>query len=99
MSRERPDVNSVSLSLSFLAPTVTQHIRALVAMKKERIESLITSMLELKLDQVTMFEWQRHSQDSKDVLPNSDLLEFLDLKVQASKTPFTTQTSDDHVQL
>ena len=52
-------------------------------MKKETIESFITSMLELKVDEATMFEWPRHSQDSKEVPPYSDLLEFLDLRAQA----------------
>ena len=49
-------------------------------MRKGTIESFITSMVELKLDQATMFGWQRHSQDSKDY---SDLLDLLDLTVHA----------------
>ena len=40
-------------------------------------------MLELKLNQATLFEWQRHSQDSKGTPQYSVLLEFLDLRVQA----------------
>ena len=40
-------------------------------------------MLGLKLDQATMFEWERHSQDSSDVALYSALLEFLDLRAQA----------------
>ena len=64
-----------------LRDIVTQHLQALAAMKKETSESFIASMLELNLDQATMFEWQKHIQDSKDVLPYSDLLEFLDLRV------------------
>ena len=78
---------------------VTQHLRALAAMKKEKIESFITSMLELKLDQATMFEWQRHSQDSKDILPYSDCWNSLTSGCRLTKVPFKTQTSDDHVQL
>ena len=54
-------------------------------MKKEKVESFITSMLKLKLDQAAMFEWQRHSHDSNDVSPYRHLLEFLDLRVHASK--------------
>ena len=64
---------------------VNQHLRARVAMKQETIESFITSMLEVKLDQTTMFEWQRHSQDLKDIPHYSVLLEFLGLRVQTSK--------------
>ena len=40
-----------------------QHLRALKGMGHEPSESFITSMLELKLDVDTMFEWQRHSQE------------------------------------
>ena len=46
----------------------------------------ITSLLELKLDTNTMFEWQRHSQNSVDVPHYSKLLEFLNLRAQASET-------------
>ena len=44
------------------------------------MSSFITAMLELKLDQTTIFEWQRHSQDSNYVSHHSALLEFLDLR-------------------
>ena len=45
----------------------------------------MTSMLELKLDQAMIFEWQRHSQGSNNVLHYHALLEFLDLRVQTSE--------------
>ena len=44
-----------------------QHLRALKAMGHEPPGAFITSVLELKLDTNTMFEWQRHGQDSTDV--------------------------------
>ena len=34
-----------------------QYLRALVATKLDITESFITSLLELKLDQATMYEW------------------------------------------
>lgn len=43
-------------------------------------------MIELKLDATTMFEWQRHSQESTEVPPYTDLLDFLSLRAQASET-------------
>ena len=46
-----------------LHDTVQQHLRALKAMEYEPSGPFITSVLELKLDVNTMFEWQRHSQD------------------------------------
>ena len=43
-------------------------------------------MIELKLDGQTMFEWQRHSQESIDVPPYKDLLAFINLRAQASES-------------
>ena len=45
----------------------------------------MTTMLEQKLDQPTMFEGQRHRKDSTDVPHYSALLEFLDLRAQTSE--------------
>lgn len=41
--------------------------------------SFITSVLELKLDAGTMFEWQRHSQDKPDIPSYSIVLEYISL--------------------
>ena len=71
---------------------VNQHLRALKTMDYDPSGPFITSLLELKLDQSTMFEWQRHSQDSRDVPHYQRLLEFLDLRAQASESnPNTTR--------
>ena len=71
--------------LRTLHDTVVQHLRALKALGHEPSKEFITSLLKLKLDSVTMFEWQRHSQEHTDV-PNCDkLLEFIDLIAQAAK--------------
>ena len=54
-------------------------------MKYETFDSLVTSILELKLDPTTMYEWQRHTQDSNTVPDFDDLLEFLDLHARAEE--------------
>ena len=59
--------------------TVQQHLCALKAMDYEPSGPFITSMLELKLDPNTMFEWQKHSQSSTAVPHYQDLLEFVNL--------------------
>ena len=59
----------------------------------------ITSVLEVKLDTSTMFEWQRHSQESTDVPNYSALLKFLNLQVQASETAILQATRVVHVHL
>ena len=56
----------------------------------------ITSVLELKLDVSTMFEWQKHNQDSTDVPHYKRLLEFMNLCVQASDTPTSGQRGVKH---
>ena len=68
-----------------LHDTAQQHLRALKALGHEPDEAFITSMIELKLDGQTMFEWQRHSQDSTDVPPYQELLDFINLRAQASE--------------
>lgn len=65
--------------------TVQQHLRALKSMGHEPSGPFITSILELKLDTDTNFEWQKVSQDSPDFPHYSKLLEFLDLRAQASE--------------
>jgi len=65
--------------------TVVQHLRALKALGHEPSKEFITSLLELKLDSVTMFEWQRHSQEHTDVPDCDKLLEFIDLRAQATE--------------
>ena len=69
-----------------LHDVASQHLQALAATKQDITESFITSILELKVYKATMFEWQRHSQDSNDVSQYSAQLEFLDLRAQAYQT-------------
>ena len=70
-----------------LHDTVQQHLRALKALGNEPSGPFITSMLELKLDTNTAFEWHKYSQDSEEVPHYAKLLEFLNLRAQASETP------------
>ncbi len=69
-----------------LHDTVTQHLRALNAMGCEPSGPFVTSMLELKLDTNTMFEWQKHSQESTSVPHYTALLDFINLRAQASES-------------
>ncbi len=69
-----------------LHDTVQQHLRALKAMDYEPSGPFITSVLELQLDTNTMFEWQKFSQDLTDVPPYQRLLEFINLRAQASES-------------
>ena len=68
-----------------LHDNVQQHVRALKTLGCELPGQFITSMIELKLDVDTLFEWQKHSQSSTDVPPYEELLNFIDLRTQASE--------------
>ena len=69
---------------------IQQHVRALKTLGCDLPGKFITSMIELKLDTDTLFEWQKHSQTSTDVPPYEELLEFIDLRAQASETSCAT---------
>ena len=72
-----------------LHDTVWQHIRALKAMGHEPPGPFVTSLIELKLDTTTMFEWQRYTQDSTDVPHYQKLLDFINLRAQACEASTT----------
>ena len=82
-----PLKNGSGKELRRLHDVVQQHLRALKAMDYEPSGPFITSVLELKLDVNTVFEWQKHSQDSTDVPHYRRLLKFINLRAQASETP------------
>ena len=71
--------------LRYLHDTVQQHLRALKCMDYEPSGPFVTSVLELKLDTATIFEWQRHTSGSTEVLHFNDLLEFVNLCAMASE--------------
>ena len=72
--------------LRALHDTVVQHLRALKALGHEPSKEFITSLLELKPDSVTMFEWQRHSQEHNDVPDCDELLRFRAQAAEATST-------------
>jgi hypothetical protein len=79
-----------------LHDTIQQHLRALKSMEYEPSAPFITSVIELKLDPLTMFEWQRDSQTHSDVPHYNTLLEFIDHRAQASEvsSPLTSKKTN-----
>lgn len=82
--------------LRYLHDTVQQHLRALKAMGYEPSGPFITSVLELKFDAGTMFEWQKHSNSSPDVPHYHELLEFVNLRAQASENSIPEKKTSSH---
>ena len=69
-----------------LHDNLQQHLRALGTLGCDLPTTFVTSMIELKLDTDTLFEWQKHSQSDLGVPPYEQLLSFIDLRAQASET-------------
>ena len=65
---------------------VQQRLRALSLMDYEPSGPFITSITGLKLDPTTLFEWQKSSQSHTEVPHYKHILEFLNLRAQASET-------------
>ena len=70
-----------------LLDMLQQHLRALKSMKYEPDPSFITSLVELKLDEGTLFEWHKHSQEIVSEVPHyKEILDFINLRAQASES-------------
>ncbi len=69
--------------LRYLHDVVQQNLCALKSMDYEPSRPFITSVLKLKFDQNTTFEWQKHSQGTTDVPYYRELLEFINMRTQA----------------
>ena len=73
-----------------LHDTIKQHLHALENSEHELPGTFVTSITELKLYTDLMFEWQKHTQGKTDVPPYQELLDFLDLRAQASETSLSS---------
>ena len=51
-------------------------------MDENKFETLLTCIIELKLNTTTMRDWQRSSRKIKEVPPFKDMLNFLDMQVR-----------------
>ena len=69
-----------------LHDTIQQHLRALKSMEYDRSGPFLTSIIELKLDPTTLFEWQKHTQENTDVPHYQKILEFINLRARAAET-------------
>ena len=68
-----------------LHDNVQQHACALKTLGCDLPGRFLTSMIGLKLDVDTLFEWQKYSQAETDVPHYQDLLDFINLRAQASE--------------
>lgn len=69
-----------------LHDTLQQHLRALKSMEYDPSGPFLTSVIELKLDQNTLFEWQKHTQETVVVPHYQKILDFINLRARAAET-------------
>ena len=62
-----------------------QHLRVLKTMGYDPSGPFVTMLIKRKLYWSTLFEWQKHIQESSYLPHYADMLEFIDLRVGASE--------------
>ena len=81
-----PPLKDVSgKELRHLHEIINQHIRVITAMADNSLEVFVTSIIELKLGQASMFAWKNYSHKSRGGHPYKTLLEFLDRRARATE--------------
>ena len=60
-------------------------MQAINTMSSNSLDAFVTSGIELKLYQTSMFTWQDYTHDQRKGLPYTTVLEFLDRQAQATK--------------
>ena len=74
-----PVKNGSEKEIRPLYDAATQHSRALKAAKADSFETLLTVILQQKLDENTRLKWAEFNSDSDNVRPCTEILKFLDL--------------------
>ena len=67
------------IHISSLKEGSGKELRRLHDVAQQHLKAFVTSLLELKLDSSTMFEWQKSSRESTNTPHYNNLLEFIDL--------------------
>ena len=90
--------NGSCKGLCCLHDTLKQYLPELKIMKYKPTGPFNTSLIDMKLDQSRMFDWQQHSQDQPNMPHYSQLLDFIDLWTKASEasTHESLMLSDKH---
>ena len=71
--------------LQHLHDLANHHLHTLKALGYEPSRPFVTYTLELKLDQSTKLAWQKYSNDNAKVPHYMELIEYLDMRAQASE--------------
>ena len=77
-----------------LYDAATQHYRALKVAKTDSFDTVLTVILQQKLDEKTRLKWAEFSSEHESVPPCTELLKFLDL--QARQLESVTQVGHKH---
>ena len=80
--RSVPVKNGSDKELRRLYDAATQHYRALKAAKTDSFDTVLTVILQQKLDDKTQLKWAEFSSDHENVPPCTELLKFLDLQAR-----------------
>ena len=83
---ETPHVRTGSgKELRQLHDVVSRHVRSLRTIKGDTFDAFLSASVEMKLDLESKFAWEQHTSEKKDVPSIDELLNFIDLRAQASE--------------
>ena len=74
--------NGSNKELRRLYDAPTQHYRALKAAKSDSFDTVLTVILQQKLDDKTRLKWAEFSSNNESVPPCTEFLKFLDLQAR-----------------
>ena len=84
---------SYGKELRKLYDTCKQHIRAIQLAGQFDLETFLTSVMELKLDERTRLKWMEYSNDHMKTPPYTELLKFLDVQAQHFESAMSERKS------
>ena len=77
-----PVKNGSVKELRRLCDAATQHYRVLKAAKSDTFDTVLTVILQQRLDEKTRLKWAEFSSEHESVPPSTELLKFLDLQAR-----------------
>ena len=87
-----PVKNGNDKELRRLYDAVTQHYRALKAAKSDSFDTVLTVILQQKLDEKTRLKWAEFSSEHESVPPCTELLKFLDFQARQPESVYSGRT-------
>ena len=92
-----PVKNSSDKELCYPYDAAKQHYRALKAVKNYQFDTVLTVILQQKVDKKTQLKLSYYSNNSENIPPCTEFLKFLDLQARHLDSMWTQNTLQDQI--